>query len=291
MQRTQGPPRRVVSLVPSTTGSLFDLGLGNSLIAVTDYCIHPEAQLAHLPRIGGTKNPDIEAIVNLAPDLVFANQEENTPAVVRALEAAGIAVHLSFPKTVADALSMLNEIVEVYESRLASQRVAQLTAEIEQGQQRLPAQPLTVFVPIWEDRSGGTPWWMTFNRGTFTHDLLGQAGFANVFAQRERRYPLASDLGAAKAHDAAGGDTRYPRVTRDEILAAAPDLILLPSEPYAYSHADVERIAAALAGAPAADNGRILSVDGSLLTWPGTRIGRALPALLDLHAEVWAVAA
>src|SRR5215813_10122637 len=93
------PPRRVVSLVPSVTESLFDLNLGDRLIAITDYCVYPEAGVARLPRIGGTKNPDVGRIINLSPDLVIANQEENRKEDVLALQEAGIPVWVMFPRT------------------------------------------------------------------------------------------------------------------------------------------------------------------------------------------------
>lgn len=291
MQRTQGPPRRVVSLLPSTTESLFELGLGASLVAVTDYCIHPEDQLADVPRIGGTKNPDIDAIVDLAPDLVFANQEENTPAAVQALEAAGIPVHLSFPKSIDGAIAMLAEIADIYADDAAREHVDRLARQVAQARRQRPHPPLTVFVPIWEDQQGDTAWWMTINQDTFTHDLLAAAGFVNVFAERQRSYPLAADLGADTAQDPGERDTRYPRVTAAEISEAAPEVILLPSEPYAYSHADIPRIADALASTPAAASGQIYPVDGSLLTWPGTRIAQALPFLQSLRSQFQAVPA
>ncbi len=109
------PPRRVVSLVPSVTESLFDLNLGDRLVGITDYCIYPVAGVAKLPRIGGTKNPDIQRIIDLKPDLVIANQEENRKEDVLALQEAGIAVWITFPHTVADAFNLLWNIMHVFD--------------------------------------------------------------------------------------------------------------------------------------------------------------------------------
>jgi ABC-type Fe3+-hydroxamate transport system substrate-binding protein len=150
---------------------------------------------------------------------------------------------------------------------------------------RAAAEPaVPTFVPIWEgEATPAEPWWMTVNRGTYVHDLLAICGAANVFADRDRRYPLASDIAGAIPEAEAGRDVRYPRVTRAEVLARAPELILLPSEPYAFDETDALRMAERLRGSPAADRGRIQTVDGSLLTWHGTRLGRALvelPALI-----------
>src|SRR5215510_12390416 len=117
------PPQRVVSLVPSVTESLFDLTLGNRLIAITDYCIYPAEGVARLPRIGGTKNPDIARIIEMRPDLVIANQEENRREDVEALQAAHIPVWVTFPKTVADAFNLLWNIMDVFDEPAMVPRV------------------------------------------------------------------------------------------------------------------------------------------------------------------------
>lgn len=286
MPRTDRPPRRVVSLLPSTTESLFELGLGDSLVGITDYCVHPEDALAGLPRIGGTKNPDIDRIVGLRPDLVFANQEENTPAAVHGLEAAGIRVHLSFPRTVRQAIEMLYEIADLYSNKAARDRVAELERMINASDPAGSGEAIPVFVPVWEGRSGDLDWWMTINGDTFTHDLLARCGFANVFADRQRRYPLAADLGAAEPEASGERDTRYPRVIAAEIAGRVPRAILLPSEPFAYGQKDVGRIKSALAETPAAAAGKIYLVDGSLLTWPGTRMGLAVDRLGSLQQKL-----
>ncbi|MBX3049152.1 MAG: ABC transporter substrate-binding protein [Anaerolineales bacterium] len=280
-------PERVVSLVPSITESLFDLGLGSSVVGITGYCIHPAEALRGVPRLGGTKNPRINEIIALRPDLIFANQEENTAAAVHALQAAGLRVLVHFPLTVHQAIADLEGIATLYADAEASARVVELAERLAAAQAgHAPLQPLRLFCPIWQDADGAVPWWMTFNQETFTHDILRLCGFVNVFAQRGRRYPLAADLGLAPAKPAADRDTRYPRVTREEILAAQPEVILLPSEPYEYTSAHLSMFREAFAGTPAADGGRIVALDGSLLTWPGTRLAKALDYLSTLHASL-----
>ncbi len=271
--------------MPSITESLFELGFGESVVGVTDYCIYPTEALAHLPRIGGTKNPHLPDIIDLRPDVVFANQEENTQAAVQALRAAGLNVVLHFPQTVEQAVADLASIAELFGSQAAQLRVAHLAEQVAAARRR-PPQPVRVFVPVWY-QAGAPEWWMTLNQHTFTHDVLALCGFANVFAVRHRRYPLAADLGQADAeHEhAAGRDTRYPRVTAAEIAAARPQAALLPSEPYAFAAEDARRLSAALGGGLAPGN--IHLVDGSLLTWPGTRLGQAIPTLQALHAQLW----
>jgi len=243
------PPQRVVSLVPSVTESLFELNVGDRLVAITDYCVYPADKIAGLPHIGGTKNPDVARIIALHPDLVIANQEENREADVRALEAAGIPVWVTFPKTVREGFNLLWNIMYVFDEAGMVERVR--SAEwLCDWLERMERPACKVFVPIWYDQL------MTFNADTFAHDLLRVCGGTNVFAER---------------------DTRYPRVTLAEVEAAQPDVILLPSEPFAFDSSHIPLFAAL--NVPAAHTKQIHLVDGSLLTWHGTRMARALNAL------------
>lgn len=276
-------PQRVVSLVPSITESLFDLNLGQRLIAITDYCIHPADKVARLPKIGGTKNPDIERIIALRPDLVMMNSEENRRQDAEALQNAGIAIWSSHPQTVAEAINLLWEIMEVFDDATMVPRVRAIEQNFDIVSLAAKAEtPIRTFVPIWRDP------WMTFNQQTFIHDLLSSLGLENIFADRERHYPLKADLGQAEPLSAddpriAERDTRYPRVTLDEIAAHQPQLILLPNEPYNFQETD-----AALfyqLRVPAAQCGNIYQVEGSWLTWHGTRLAQALQELPPMIAE------
>jgi iron complex transport system substrate-binding protein len=280
------PPQRVVSLVPSLTESLFDLGLGERLVGVTDYCTRPAEGLAHLPRLGGPKNPQVEQIIALQPDLVLANREENTPQAVRALAEAGLVAWVSFPRTVVESLDVLWTLAGLFQSPPARLGIQALELSLDwataAAAERLPVR---YFCPIWfEEPAGGPSWWMTFNADTYPSDLLARLGGENVFAGRQRRYPLAADLGQAPEQQPGERDTRYPRLTAEEILDASPELILLPDEPFAFNTASRLRLEALLADTPAVKNGRVCSLDGSLITWHGTRLAlalRDLPSLLD----------
>lgn len=170
----------------------------------------------------------------------------------------------------------------LFGSHAAQAQVDLLAEQVAATRQRNPA-GLPVFVPIWY-QPGLPEWWMTFNQHTFTHDVLTLCGFQSIFTARERRYPLAADLGSEPAKPAEGRDTRYPRVTAAEIAAAGPRAALLPSEPYAFAAADTQHLAGALGGQLAAE--RIRLIDGSLLTWPGMRIAQAIPVLQALRAEL-----
>ncbi len=275
------PPERVVSLVPSLTESLFDLGLGGRLVGITDYCIHPAAETARLPRLGGTKNPDIEALLALKPDLVLANWEENTEPSVQALAQAGIPVWVTHPRSLQATLDMLWALAGRFEDQAAALRLKSLAVSLEWAQAAAQDHPpLSYFCPIWyEPADGGPEWWMSFNQETYCHDILRACGGRNVFAGRERRYPLAADLGQAPAEPAGERDNRYPRLTLEEIRAAQPEVILLPDEPYPFDASHRDDLLERLSATPAARAGRIHLVEGSLITWPGTRCVRALQTL------------
>jgi len=273
-------PQRVVSLVPSLTESLFELGLGNSVVGVTDYCTRPVGIPQELPRLGGTKNPDIQKIIDLKPDLVVANQEENTLQDVEALEAAGIAVWVTFPRSVDETMDVMWKIVELFRNQTALVRLKTLQVTLDWTvSSAVTALPFRYFCPIWQDTEEDIPWWMTFNRNTYMDDLLSLMGGQNIFADRERRYPLQADLGLVNAEVPDGRDTRYPRVRREEVLAGEPEVILLPNEPYAYDENALQTFNEMFADTPAVRDGRLICLDGSLITWPGTGLARALREL------------
>ena len=283
-----GQPARVVSLVPSLTESLFDLGLGQRLVGITDYCSHPAAETARLPHLGGTKNPRLDEIMALNPDLVLASWEENTKSSVLALVQANISVWVTHPKTIQDTLDMLWALAGRFEDQVAALRLKSLAVSLEWAEAAAQDHPpVATFCPIWyEDNPGGQSWWMTFNQQTYCHDILRAAGGQNVFAARKRRYPLAADLGLAQPEPAGERDTRYPRVSLEEIRAAQPEVILLPDEPYPFNQEHLQDLLDQLGDVPAARNQRIVLVDGSLITWPGTRCVRALQVLPEVLSQL-----
>lgn len=281
------PPQTVVSLVPSVTESLYELGLGGRVLGITDYCTRPAEQVRYQTRVGGTKNPDVERIVALRPDLVIVNAEENRREDVDAMLAAGLNVWVTHPRTVREAINLLWTIMSVFEAPERSERVRHLermydwvfsATRAKEQQGRLP----TVFAPIWLDPL------MTFNADTYVHDVLHVCGAWSAFADRERRYPLAADLGEGEAYApddpcVVGRDVRYPRIRLEEVEAAQPDIILLPDEPFRFD--ERHRSMFESLDTPAARHKRIHLVDGSLLTWHGTRLAAALqelPVLLEV---------
>lgn len=284
-----GAPRRVVSLVPSDTFSVAVLA-PDSLVGRTDYCEMPADTLgappdaiAKVPSVGGTKNPKVDAILALEPDLVIANQEENTKKDLEALVQQGIKVFLVFPKRAADGIAHFARLARIFrvekEPRirelLKQGYVAIRDAEAARGK----TTPLRTFCPIWMKPL------MTINGATFMSDVLDLAGAQNVFADRERRYPLAADLGKATPLPAASvgeRDTRYPRITIEEVTARQPELVLLPDEPHPFTEEDAE-VFRALA-IPATSRGAVVQMPGKDLSWYGAQTIGGLPrvrALVD----------
>jgi ABC-type Fe3+-hydroxamate transport system substrate-binding protein len=245
-------PRRIVSLVPSLTEALFALGLGERVVGVTDWCVHPREQVARLPKVGGTKTPDLAAIRALAPDLVIANREENRRRDVERLEQAGIAVWVTYPRTVREGAELLAELATLGASAERTHEVVRPVLEaVEAAESRPAGRRPRVFCPIWRNP------WMTLGRDTYAHDLIRLCGGENVFAER--------------------GDRRYPLVSEEDIVRAAPEVVLLPDEPYRFD----ERDARELQGwnLPAGRERRIHLIDGTWVSWYGPRIRGAIETL------------
>jgi ABC-type hemin transport system substrate-binding protein len=257
--RPATPARRIVCLVPSLTEALFSLGLDDRLVGITEWCVHPSEGVARLPRVGGTKDPDLGAVRELAPDLVIANHEENRRQDVEALERSGLAVWVTYPRTVADGVALLRELAEIGAEPAAFRQVVEpVEAAYRDARTQPPAGTSRVFCPIWKDP------WMAVGPDTYADDLLRLCGGANVFA----------NLAGSR------GGRRYPKIREAEIVAAAPEVVLLPDEPYAFGPGDARELAAL--PIPAAVSGRIHRIDGTLVSWYGPRIRRALETLRTL---------
>jgi ABC-type Fe3+-hydroxamate transport system substrate-binding protein len=268
-------PRRIVSLVPSDSYTLVRLGVGERLVGRTSYCVEPAEALSDVRVVGGTKNVDVEAVLELEPDLVVANQEENRRVDIERMRDAGLKVWLSFPKTVGEGLTHTRELAELV--------AAPDREQIDEAERRYRAacerqvEPVPCFVPIWMDPL------MTVHGDTFISDAIELVGGRNVFSDRPRRYPLAADLGQRAAVPAPGRDTRYPRVTLDEVVARQPVLVLLPDEPHEFSESDAD-VFRGLA-IPAADGG-VRFCDGKDLMWYGLRTLEGLERLSAVMDEL-----
>ncbi len=225
--------RRVVSLVPSLTEAVAATA-PDLLVGATDWCTRP-ADL-DVPRVGGTKWPDIAAVLALHPDLVVANQEENRAEDVAALRAAGVDVWVCFPRTVPAALDALDELCR----RLGAGTPDWLRAARDAWAVPPAGTSLRAVVPIWRRP------WMVLGHDTFAADVLSRLGVDVLF------------------------DGRYPKLPLDELRAAAPDLVVLPDEPYRFTAED---------GPDAFPDLPYALVSGRHLTWYGPSLVEA-PRLL-----------
>ncbi|GAA4920401.1 ABC-type hemin transport system substrate-binding protein [Stackebrandtia albiflava] len=198
-----GPVRRVVSLVPSITETLA-LAAPGLLVGATDYCVHPAG--LSVTRVGGSKYPRVDAVLDCEPDVVLANAEENRREDVERLEAAGVRVWTCFPKDVPGALTSASRML-----RLAlGVPEPDWIGEAASLWSRTPPVSRRAAIPVWRRP------WMVLGGGTFAGDVLRRLGVANVF-------------------DAEPG---YPRTTPDEVRERGADLVVLPDEPYEFSAGD-----------------------------------------------------
>jgi ABC-type Fe3+-hydroxamate transport system substrate-binding protein len=246
------PPERIVSLVPSLTEALFAFGLEEDIAGVTRFCVEPP-EATSKPKVGGTKNVDIETVRALEPDLVLANVEENTRDDVDALISAGLPVFVTYPRTVAAAIAELRQLAEM---TLCSEEAAPIIdgaarqlrhAEYANGFRR----SLRTFCPIWRKP------WMTIGPDTYIHDFLRVCGAENVYG---------------------GASDRYPTIELADVAERHPDVVLLPDEPYPFAQKHVREVIAKLGDV------RIYLVDGKSLCWYGPRIG---PALAEIQTLLW----
>jgi ABC-type Fe3+-hydroxamate transport system substrate-binding protein len=231
-----GIPSRIISLVPSQTELLFDLGLGDAVTGITKFCVHPQQWFRNKIRIGGTKALHVEQIKALQPDLIIANKEENIKEQVDAL-AANYPVWVSDISNLLQALEMIGAIGEI---TAMAEKAQTIIAAIKKGFDHLPeiASPIRTAYLIWQDP------FMTIGSDTFIHDMLAHGGFENIFADRQR----------------------YPSITIEEIKNRNCDLLLLSSEPFPFKQ---KHIAAFQKKLPST---KILLADGEMFSWYGSRL-------------------
>ncbi|MFT6760480.1 MAG: ABC-type Fe3+-hydroxamate transport system substrate-binding protein [Psychroserpens sp.] len=236
-------PQRIVSLVPSQTELLYDLGLGERVVGITKFCVHPDKWFRGKARIGGTKKLNFEAIAALNPDLIIANKEENNKEDIERLEK-------QFPVWVSDitdlesSLMMIEKIGEVTGSD-----ASKLVEEIRNGFAELkPIQPTskTLYL-IWKNP------FMAAGSDTFIHDLMNRCGFENVT-----------------------GQSRYPELVEEKVIQLNPELILLSSEPFPFKEKHIQDLQELLPKAT------ITLVDGEMFSWYGSRLKLAPSYLQSL---------
>ncbi|MEL7004576.1 MAG: helical backbone metal receptor [Bacteroidota bacterium] len=229
-------PKRIISLVPSQTELLFDLGLDEQVVGLTKFCVHPKEKVKTKTNVGGTKKFRFDSIDRLKPDLILGNKEENYQEGIERLK-RDYPVWVSDIKTIDDALNMIASIGRIV-GRLqpALQMVKSIQNSFDMLQQAKPYRK--VLYLIWQNPN------MVAGGGTFINHLLEKAGFIN----------MAKHL------------MRYPELDDDEIRAMEPDLILLSSEPYPFQKQHQEEFCQRFASA------QVQLVDGQMFSWYGSRL-------------------
>ncbi len=248
---------RIVSLVPSITELVCELGAGSSLVGATRYCTEPVDAVRGLERVGGTKDPDCDRIIALRPDIVYCDRDENRQEDFERLESAGIRVFVAAPSTVEASATSIRRIGA---SLGRSEEGAQLADKMLGALPTADAEALRrvrVFCPIWRNP------WMCFNQSVFAADLIRQSGGESVCDSEEP----------------------YPHVDLAEVLRADPEVILLPDEPYVFRPAHIESLRE-LATSSAWRTGRIHVVDGKAMFWYGSRTVASLRLLRALFGAV-----
>ena len=258
-------PDRIVSLVPSVTESVALIAGPRRLLGITKFCTEPRADVPAIRKIGGTKDPDVAAIVSLQPDIVLANREENRREDIEALEAAGLPVFVGYPRGVQESLDELRTIGTLLHAAGLPRPFKEIETELARQVALNADRPrVRVFCPIWRKP------YMAVGGDTYAGDVIRMAGGDNVFESHPR-------------------GNRYPQVDLAEIAAADPEVILLPDEPYRFRTRHREEILA-LRSMTAAREGHVFLLDGRWLSWYGPRAAEGLAgleALLDQARSDW----
>ncbi len=247
-------PQRIVSLVPSQTELLFDLGLEDNIVGVTKFCVHPYHLKQIKTVVGGTKNSHIDKIKALNPDIILCNKEENTKEIVEACQEIA-PVHVSDIYTIDDALELIAQYGELFRCRVEADKI---TRKIKFKRndfitfiKEMPTQKVAYF--IWRE-----PWMVAANN-TFINHVLELNKFENIYANKER----------------------YPEVELKKIrLEGDPDLVFLSSEPYPFKEEHAFEIGRRT------HHAKTVFVDGELFSWYGSRLLKAFDYFKALHQRL-----
>lgn len=246
------PPKRIVSLVPSQTELLFELGLRDEVIGLTRFCVHPADQVQGKVKVGGTRQVDVDAIRSLKPDLIIGNKEENDQAQMELL-AQEFPVWISDVHHLEDAQRCITDIGMLVGRE---PEAAYLNHLIHAGFRDLQTLALqrrihkTAVYLIWRKP------FMAAGSDTFIHDILAKNGLRNVVS-----------------------DERYPELNLEAIASLNPELVLLSSEPYPFKEQHMEELRMAVPSA------RIMLIDGEMCSWHGSRLVKAVQYFFQLQQE------
>jgi ABC-type Fe3+-hydroxamate transport system substrate-binding protein len=231
-------PSRIVSLVPSQTELLYDLGLGNEVVGITKFCVHPPSWKNQKTIIGGTKNFNFDLIDELQPDLIIGNKEENYKEGIEALQRK-YNVWMSDIFNLNDALGMIEQVGEICERQ---EKATAIIGEIKSSFDKLKfANQQRVLYLIWKEP------WMCAGKNTFIDSMLEKIGFVNAVTT-----------------------FRYPELSVTEIADIDPDIIFLSSEPYPFKDKHISSLK------EISPRSKVMLVDGEMFSWYGSRLRLAV---------------
>lgn len=243
-------PQRIISLVPSQTELLFDLGMEDEVVGITRFCVHPKGWLKEKTKVGGTKNVNLKRVKSLKPDLIIANKEENVKDQIEAFRSI-CPVWTSDIQTIEDNLNLITDLGDILE------RKSQAKALVEEIREKrslfaadTPAPTLSALYLIWDKPLMGA------GNDTFIHNMMKEAGFENYVTKN-----------------------RYPEVSEQDLMSRPPDVLLLSSEPYSFTQTHVEEWQSKL------PNSKVILVDGELFSWYGSRIRHAFDYLTQVRKQ------
>lgn len=248
------PPKRIVSIVPSQTELLFDLGLDDEVIGITKFCIHPIEKFASKTKIGGTKKLLIEKIRDLKPDLIIGNKEENTQSEIELLMQE-FPVWMSDISNLEEAMLTITQIGELVDRAPEAAYLNHLInagfKDLQTLGEKAPFRGLWVAYLIWKDP------YMFAGKNTFIDDILRKIGLSNVIQQ-----------------------SRYPEIELSKLQNANCQLVFLSSEPYPFKQKHIEEIELIL------PNAKVMLVDGEMFSWYGSRLVKAVNYLFHLQDQL-----
>jgi len=244
-------PKRIISLVPSQTELLYDLGLDKEVIGITKFCIHPNDWVTSKNRVGGTKTANLEKIVALKPDFIIANKEENTESEIKALQKL-YPVYTSDISNLSESLQMIQEIGIITGKEAKATKMVKKVEEGFNGLASFSAKNNKALYLIWKDP------YMSINQHTFINDMITRSGFQNVIDT----------------------DNLYPIISEDQIEGLNPDFIFLSSEPYPFKEKHI------LYFQKKFPKTKIVLVDGEYFSWYGSRLLGAPNYFSDLLKQI-----
>lgn len=247
------PPKRIISIVPSQTELLFDLGLNEEVIGITKFCIHPIEKFACCTKVGGTKKLKIDTIRALNPDLIIGNKEENTRAEIELLQAE-FPVWMSDINTLEDSMQAISQIGELVNREPEASYLNHLIMSGFTDLQVLAAEKniqKRVAYIIWKDP------YLFAGKHTFIDDVLSKIGLINIVTQ-----------------------ARYPELTLAQLQSLNCDLVFLSSEPYPFGEKHLSEVQTQLPQA------KVMLVDGEMFSWYGSRLVKAVQYLFQLQNDL-----